>query len=140
MQQRTIKSFLQKAGAAALLVIASTIAPSVSNAQFAKAVVVMSGTVRAEDSERPTSAKVSIRAIGDTAREITSSTSNSQTGKYLVVLKPGKEYWVHIEADSILTKDVKIVTPETADRTIQIQQDFSVVLREVEAPVKKETN
>jgi hypothetical protein len=132
-------SIAKKAGAAVLLLMASVFAPSVSNAQFSRAVVVMSGTVRAEESALPTSVKVSIRPVGDTAREITSSTSNSQTGKYLVVLKPEKQYWVHLEADSIMTKDILITTPP-ADKTVQFLQDFSVVLREVEQAAKRETN
>ena len=128
-----MKSIVKIASAALLLMLSSIVTPNVTHAQFSHAVVVMTGTVRAEESSRPTSVKVSIRPVNDTAREITSSTSNSQTGKYLVVLKPGKEYWVHLEADSILAKDVMISTPPSDDKTVQLQQDFTVVLREVDA-------
>ncbi|MDP4199340.1 MAG: hypothetical protein Q8922_13595 [Bacteroidota bacterium] len=100
-----------------------------ARAQLSHAVVVLKGTVRSEDNAKPTSVRVSVRVVGDTAREITSSTSNKETGKYLVILKPGKSYWVHLEGDSILTKDVLITTPES-EHTQQIEQDFTVVMRE----------
>jgi hypothetical protein len=101
-----------------------------SHAQVAHAVVVLKGTVRSEDNAKPTSVRVSVRIVGDTAREITSSTSNKETGRYLVVLKPGKSYWVHLEGDSILTKDILITTP-AGETTQLIEQDFTVVMREI---------
>jgi hypothetical protein len=111
-----------------------------ARAQFSKPVVILKGTVRAEETSKPTSVKVSVRVVGDTAREITSSTSNSETGRYLVVLKPGKSYWVHLEGDSVLTKDVMVTTPDS-DKPTQIEQDFTVVLREMAQPeIRKETN
>ncbi len=115
------------AGLATILIAASCVSV---RAQLAHAVIVLKGTVRSEDNAKPTSVRVSVRVVGDTAREITSSTSNKETGKYLVILKPGKSYWVHLEGDSILTKDVLVTTP-MADRTQQIEQDFTVVMREV---------
>lgn len=102
-----------------------------AQAQFAQAVVVMKGAVLTEEAHRPISVKVSVRVAGDTAQEITSSFSNSESGKYLVVLKPGKKYWFHLEADSILTKDVLVETPST-DRSAQIVQDLIVTPREQE--------
>ena len=120
---------IARLGAFTAVLIASN--ALVGHAQFSQPVVVLRGTVIAEETAKPTSVKVSIREVGDTAREITSSTSNSETGKYLVVLKPGKKYWVHMEGDTILTKDMMIETP-VADHTEQIQQDFTVVTREVE--------
>jgi hypothetical protein len=102
-----------------------------AQAQFAQAVVVMKGSVLTEEARRPISVKVSVRVAGDTAQEITSSYSNSESGKYLVVLKPGKKYWFHLEADSILTKDVLVETP-AADRSAQIVQDIIVTPREQE--------
>jgi hypothetical protein len=111
-----------------------------ARAQFSKPVVILKGTVRSEETSKPTSVKVSVRIVGDTAREITSSTSNKETGRYIVVLKPGKSYWVHLEGDSVLTKDVMVTTPD-ADRPTQLEQDFTVALREVAQPeLRKETN
>jgi hypothetical protein len=135
-----IKSFSFKiAGVAALAAISSFITPNIGQSQtFSRAVVIMSGTVRSDESTKPTSVKVSVREVGDTAREITCSTSNKETGKYLVVLQPGKKYWVHLEGDSILTKDELIETP-TVQQTQQLKRDFSVVMREAEDATKAST-
>jgi hypothetical protein len=127
-----MKQLIRIASAAALFAIASVFSAVQADAQFSKTVVVMKGIVRSEESSKPTSVKVSIRVVGDTAREITSSTSNSETGRYLVVLQPGKSYWVHLEGDSILSKDVLVSMPIVAS-TQQIVQDFTVVMREAEA-------
>ncbi|HEY3875289.1 MAG TPA: hypothetical protein VGM92_07410 [Candidatus Kapabacteria bacterium] len=121
------------AGFAALAAIATFFYTNVGNAQtFSRAVVLVSGIIRSDETLQPTSVRVSVREIGDTAREITCSTSNRETGKYLVVLQPGKKYWVHLEGDSILTKDVQIETPDV-QQTQQIKKDLDVTLRESEA-------
>jgi hypothetical protein len=124
------------AGVAALAAISSIFVPNVGRSQtFSRAVVVMSGIVHSDESGKPTSVKVSVREAGDTAREITCSTSNKETGKYLVVLQPGKKYWVHLEGDSILAKDELVETP-TVQQTQQLKRDFSVVMREAEDATK----
>jgi hypothetical protein len=124
------------AGVAALTAMFSFMSPNVGQSQtFSRAVVVMSGTVHSDETGKPTSVKVSIREVGDTAREITQSTSNKETGKYLVVLQPGKRYWVHLEGDSILTKDEMIDTP-IVQQTQQLKRDFSVAMREAEDATK----
>ena len=100
---------------------------TVSNAQFSKAVVVLKGTVRNELTEKPYSVNVSVREIGNPALEITGSHSNSETGKYLVILKPQTKYWIHLEGDGAETKDIQIDTPATtAGKTMNMQQDFLV--------------
>src|SRR5579872_6651307 len=126
-----IKSTLKIASAAALIAISSLLTTPMRAQTFSRPVIIMSGIVRSDETARPTSVKVSIREAGDTAREITCSTSNKETGKYLVVLSPEKKYWVHLEGDSILTKDMLISTP-SIDQTQQLQQDFTVVLRETD--------
>ena len=132
-------SSIRFAGLAIVAVLSLALSGN-ARAQFSKPVVILKGTVRSEETSKPTSVKVSVRVVGDTAREITSSTSNSETGHYLVVLKPGKSYWVHLEGDSVLTKDVMVTTPE-ADKPMQLEQDFTVVLREAPTvELKKETN
>ena len=129
-------SFLQIAGVAALAAISSIFVPNVGRSQtFSRAVVVMSGIVHSDETAKPTSVKVSVREVGDTAREITCSTSNKETVKYLVVLQPGKKYWVHLEGDSILAKDELVETP-TIQQTQQMKHDFSVVMREAEDMTK----
>jgi hypothetical protein len=130
-----IPSTLKIASAAALVAISTVFTSRVDAQTFSRPVIVMSGIVRSDETARPTSVKVSIRETGDTAREITCSTSNKETGKYLVVLSPDKKYWVHLEGDSTLTKDLLISTPP-ADQTRQFTQDFTVVLRESDAATK----
>jgi hypothetical protein len=71
------------------------------------------------------SVKVSVRAAGDKALEITASTSNSESGSYLVILQANKKYWVHLEGEDIITKDVLIETP-LASKTVQMDKDFAV--------------
>lgn len=96
-----------------------------SFAQFSKAVAVVKGSVITESSGQPISVKVSVRAVGDTATEVTASRSNSETGQYLVVLKPGKKYWFHLESPDIIAKDTLVETP-ASDKTVQITHDFTV--------------
>ena len=98
---------------------------SQAQAQFSKAVVMLKGVVRSEQSGKAHSVKVSVRAAGDKALEITASTSNSQSGGYLVILQANKKYWVHLEGADIITKDEMIETP-AASKTIQMNKDFSV--------------
>ena len=100
---------------------------SISNAQFSKAVVVLKGTVTAEQTHNPYSVRVSVSEAGNQALEITGSRSNSESGYYLVVLKPSKKYWVHLEGEGIVTKDELLETP-AVDNTMQIEKDFSVTL------------
>ena len=130
-----MKAIIKFASAAALIAIANIFSITTAHAQFSKTVVVMKGTVLSEETARPTSVKVSVRVVGDTAREITSSTSNSETGKYLLILQPGKSYWVHLEGDSIITKDVLVSTP-VSDHTQQVNQDFTVLLRQLDEATK----
>ena len=98
-----------------------------AQAQFSKAVVVLKGTIRAEQTGKAHSVKVSVREIGDKALEITASRSNSESGNYLVVLKPGKKYWLHLEGDNIVTRDEMVETPAT-NQTAYVTKDFSVAV------------
>ncbi len=103
----------------------SLIGQSQAMAQFSKAVVMLKGVVRSEQSGKAHSVKVSVRAAGDKAVEITASTSNSESGSYLVILQANKKYWVHLEGADIITKDEMIETP-VATKTVQMNKDFSV--------------
>lgn len=96
-----------------------------SQAQFSKAVTVVKGTVINEATGKPISVKVSVRSVGDTATEVTAGRTNSETGSYLVVLKPGKKYWFHIESSDIITKDTLVETPES-EKYSQLVHDFTV--------------
>ena len=99
---------------------------SQAHAQFSKAVVVLKGVIRNQETGKAQSVKVSVRAIGDKAVEITASKSNSESGSYLVVLQTNKKYWVHLEGDDILTKDEMIETPSSSSKTVQMEKDFAV--------------
>lgn len=98
-------------------------------AQFSKPVCLLKGTVHSSETGDPVSVKVSVRVANDTAMEISGSRSNSATGNYLIVLQPGKKYWIHLESESILPKDSLIEIP-SSDKTIQVIQDFTVTSKE----------
>ncbi len=122
---------IARAAALVAISLAFTASSSGLRAQtFSRPVIILTGIVRSSETASPTSVKVSIREAGDTAREITQSTSNKETGKYLVILHPAQKYWVHLEGDSILPEDVLISTPP-ADQTEQVNQDFTVALRDI---------
>ncbi|MEI8134895.1 MAG: hypothetical protein WCH46_07420 [bacterium] len=116
-----------KALVAIIVVVLTAIGGTGAKAQFSKAVVVLKGVVRSEQTGKAHSVKVSVRAAGDKAVEITSSKSNSASGSYLVVLQANKKYWVHLEGEDIVTKDELIETPAAA-KTVQLEKDFNVTL------------
>lgn len=119
-----MKSILLSAFFALSLVFSPATAEE-SVAQFSKVVTVVKGTVINEATGKPISVKVSVRVVGDTASEVTAGRTNTETGSYLVVLKPGKKYWFHIESPEIITKDSLIETPNS-DKYTQLVQDFTV--------------
>ena len=110
-------------------------------AQFSKPVIVMKGSVQTTDG-KPAVVRVSIHETGGTdadndtssdiitcgIQEITAGRANSESGRYLLVLKPAKKYWVHIEGSFIQSIDSLIATPKT-DKSLQIVQDFVVAWR-----------
>jgi hypothetical protein len=98
-----------------------------ASAQFNKAVVLLRGTVRAEQTGKACPVRVSVREAGNKALEITGSNANSDNGTYLVVLKPGTKYWVHLEGDNIVTKDEMVETPLCA-KTEQLDKNFTVTV------------
>ncbi len=124
IMKNPIIKFIALSFVGAILVLFSA---AESKAQFSKAVVVLKGTVTAEQTGKPHSVRVSVRSAGDTAMEINASRSNSESGYYLVVLKPGKKYWVHLESDNSVAKDILFEAP-ACDKTQQIVQDFTVTL------------
>ncbi len=97
-----------------------------AKAQFSKAVVVYKGKVRNVETLDPQSVNVSVREVGNKAIEITASRSNSETGNYLVVLKPQTKYWLHVEGDGVETKDILIETPAAQGKTVNVEQDITV--------------
>jgi len=119
-----------KAVVAIIVLGFALISGSQAKAQFSKAVVMLKGVVRSEQTGKAHSVKVSVRAAGDKAIEITASRSNSESGNYLVLLAPGKKYWVHLEGDDVVTKDELIETPATTS-TVKMDKDFAVTTTSV---------
>ncbi|HJW29932.1 MAG TPA: hypothetical protein VJ508_11905, partial [Saprospiraceae bacterium] len=95
-------------------------------AQFSKAVVVYKGKVRNAETLTPHAVNVSVREVNNKALEITASRSNSESGNYLVVLKPQTKYWLHIEGPDVQTDDILIETPAVTGRTVNVEQDITV--------------
>jgi hypothetical protein len=107
-------------------------------AQFAKPVVVMKGAVTTTDG-KPAVVRLSIHETGDPSadedstediitcaiQEITASKANSESGRYVLILKPGKKYWIHIEGPLIQPLDSLIATPKT-DKPLQLERAFTV--------------
>ena len=120
-----MKKLTKLAAIAILGLVISLMGESKAQAQFSKAVVMLKGIVSCEQTGKAHSVKVSVRAAGDKALEITASTSNSESGSYLVVLQANKKYWVHLEGDDIISKDELIETP-AATKTVQMTKDFAV--------------
>ncbi|MFI5263495.1 MAG: hypothetical protein ACHQM6_03165 [Candidatus Kapaibacterium sp.] len=96
-----------------------------ASAQFSKAVVLMKGTVHMDQTGKAYSTKISIRSAENQSVELTASTSNSETGDYLVILQPSTKYVIHIEGQDIATVDEAIETP-AANSTIKLTKDFTV--------------
>ena len=131
MQNKTLNTLNRISQAALIALLALVVNVSVGHAQFSKAVVLLKGTVISAETGKPVSVQVSVRPAGDTAQEIAASRSNSETGSYVVILKPGKKYWIHLEGSSILSKDTLFETPNAAT-SLQVAHDFTVVGREVD--------
>jgi hypothetical protein len=120
--------------------VLSLVAGSAS-AQFAKPVVVMKGAVQTNDG-KPAVVRLSIHETGDSQadedtssdvitcaiQEITASKANSESGRYLLILKPGKKYWIHIEGAFIQSIDSLIATPKT-EKPLQLERNFTVLWR-----------
>jgi hypothetical protein len=98
---------------------------SQADAQFSKAVVLLKGTIRQDQTGKPYSVKVSVRSADDKDVEINRSRSNSETGSYLLVLQANKKYVIHLEGPDIATQDEVIETPAT-ESTIKMNKDFTV--------------
>jgi hypothetical protein len=107
-----------------------------ASAQFSKPVVMLQGTVQDIRTEAPVSVNVSIREAGNVALELTASRSNSESGKYLVVLKPNTKYWVHIEGEGIEAFDELIETPSVT-KTQTITKNFLISVLPLHNTAKK---
>ena len=118
-----------RAAGIVLCSILCSFSPENSRAQFSRPVVILSGTIH-RDPNHPVLVRVSVRERSDTTREVVASTCNRETGKYLVILQPGKEYYLHLQGESIQPADILIVTPNAQNKTIQMNRDLEVVYRD----------
>jgi hypothetical protein len=132
-----MKSVLNRICVASIVAVFFFVA-SGAQAQFAKPVVVMKGAVQTTDG-KPAVVRLSIHETGDATadedtssdiitcaiQEITASKANSESGRYLLILKPGKKYWIHIEGPLISSIDSLISTPKT-EKPLQLERNFMV--------------
>jgi hypothetical protein len=122
------RSTITKITLAAVLAAGIVFSTGVSHGdvKFSKPVVMLTGTVHAVESGKVISVKVSIRSTDNRDEEITSSVSNSESGKYLVILAPNKQYLVRLQNAAGVMKEETIRTPRLNDMTIKIERDFAV--------------
>ncbi len=115
---------------------------SASHAQFSRPVVVLKGCVLTAD-QKPATVRLSVHETGETQadedtsndittcaiQEMTAGRANSESGRYLLVLKPGKKYWVHIEGTFVQSIDTLVQMPKT-DKGLTIEKNFVVNWRQ----------
>jgi len=113
-----------------------------ARAQFSKPVVVLKGCVFTQDA-KPATVRLSIHETGETAaaddsseeittcgiQEITAGRANSESGRYLLILKPGRKYWMHIEGTFVQSIDSLLQMPKT-DKPLTIEENFVVNWRQ----------
>ncbi len=111
-------------------------------AQFSRPVVVLKGCVLTAD-QKPATVRLSVHETGETVadedtsneittcaiQEMTAGRANSESGRYLLVLKPGKKYWVHIEGTFVQSIDTLVQMPKT-DKGLTIEKNFTVNWRQ----------
>ncbi len=135
---------------ATLVTLACTLGALTTQAQFSKPVIVMKGAVMTADA-KPATVRLSIHEAGGSAdsdevttcaiQEITAGRANSESGRYLLIMKPGKKYWIHIEGTFVQSIDSLLQMPKT-DKPLTIEQNFTVNWRQAAtsdgSPAKKD--
>ncbi|MFI5202398.1 MAG: hypothetical protein ACHQNE_08420 [Candidatus Kapaibacterium sp.] len=124
------------------LAFCSVLCFQTADAQFSRPVCVLKGCVLTAD-QKPATVRLSIHETGtaDTSdeittcaiQEITAGRANSESGRYLLVLKPNTKYWVHIEGTFVQSLDTLIATPNT-NKSLSIDQNFVVNWRQAQDP------
>jgi hypothetical protein len=126
----------------ACLSIAFILGVTPARAQFSKPVVVLKGCVFTQDA-KPATVRLSIHETGETVaeddtsneittcgiQEITAGRANSESGRYLLILKPGRKYWIHIEGTFVQSIDSLLQMPKT-DKPLTIEENFVVNWRQ----------
>jgi outer membrane protein OmpA-like peptidoglycan-associated protein len=110
------------------------------------ALVVLKGTIKACDGQLPIAATIVV-TDNTTGKPIGVYNSNSKTGKYTVILPPGKNYGIAVEAPNYLFYSKNIDIPKL-DHYVEIKDSIcleqfkigtSIVLRNVFFDVNKAT-
>ena len=122
----TIRKITLAAALLAAGLVFSANGVSQADVKFSKPVIMLTGTVHSEQTGKVESVKVSIRSAEDKDLEITSSVSNSESGKYLVILASNTKYLVRLQSATGVIKEETIQTPKLSDATIQMNKDFTV--------------
>jgi hypothetical protein len=134
-----MKQFLSKFVAAFVFVAFFSLT---AQAQFSRPVVVLKGCVFTAD-QKPATVRLSVHETGESAadedtssdittcaiQEMTAGRANSESGRYLLVLKPGKKYWVHIEGTFVQSIDTLVQMPKT-DKCLSVERNFVVNWRQ----------
>ena len=146
MKKISFKYFAILTLAAGFLLLEHTSA----RAQFSRPVIIMKGCVLTAD-QKPATVRLSIHETGaadnDTSdeittcaiQEITAGRANSQSGRYLLILKPNTKYWVHIEGTFVQSIDTLITMPNT-QKPLTIDQNFMVNWRTASDPATMGAN
>lgn len=73
------------------------------------ALVLITGTVRAFQNERPVGAKITV-VDNETQEEVGTFEANTITGRYTLILKPGRDYGITVESEQCLpfTENVNV--------------------------------
>jgi hypothetical protein len=127
-----------------LIAFGLSIGSSAAHAQFSRPVIVLKGCVLTAD-QKPATVRLSVHETGETTadedtsneittcaiQEMTAGRANSESGRYLLVLKPGKKYWVHIEGTFVQSIDTLVQMPKT-DKGLTIEKNFTVNWRQTQ--------
>ena len=143
MKRFYLSSFVASAFIAFAFAASSiVIVPTLAQAQFSKPVCVMKGCVFTAD-QKPATVRLSVHETGETAadedpsndvttcaiQEMTAGRANSESGRYLLILKPGRKYWVHIEGTFVQSVDTLVQMPKT-DKGVTLEKNFVVNWRQ----------
>jgi len=114
---------------AACFLFAFSLVSRTARAQFPKPVIVLQGTVTSNVAGAPLPVRVTATEQSGEAREWRTCSSNSATGKYLMVLKPNMSYSLHVESEMITPFDT-VITTQGVDQTAKLFLDLKPELRD----------
>jgi hypothetical protein len=130
--------------AISLVAFGLCIGSTATHAQFSRPVIVLKGCVLTAD-QKPATVRLSVHETGEVAadedtsndittcaiQEMTAGRANSESGRYLLILKPGKKYWVHIEGTFVQSIDTLMQMPKS-DKPLNLEKNFTVNWRQTQ--------